>query len=86
MSSSPLSASNDVFVFRPGASTSTITHAEGSFAVGLDGFWSSETQSHQIQALLQPVSHAIIPIESHESLAWMNLHAFELHTNDFIIC
>ena len=85
LSSNPLwhSASNDVFVFGPGTSTGSIADAEQLFA-GLDGFWSNEAQSSQFQALWQPAGHAIVPLENHDSLALMNLHAFELH-NDFLI-
>jgi serralysin len=84
-SSNPLwhSASNDVFLFGPGTSTGSIADAEQPFA-GLDGFWSNEAHSSQFHALWQPASHAIIPLENHDSLALMNLHAFEPH-NDFII-
>jgi len=100
-SSAPLlqAATNDVFVFRPGLGTSTVTDAAGSFAIELAGFSSVtdnahlaafvfEAQNGRAQTLFQPANDGhdtIINLGNHDSLTLVNFHISDLHAHDFII-
>ena len=92
-----LTASNDVFVFRPGFGASTIGDAAGAFSIELDGLasltshWAAnlvEAQNGQPQHLFQFANggHDTINPGNHDSLALLNVGVSHLlHASDFII-